>query len=501
MPLKEKFFSFINLLENRIAPYILIFLAVFAISLIVYKADWLMGDNYLFLKTTAQNKPAPILNPVNIGNSRFFPLAGLDFNLLLLLPGETGCSPMAHYIYVAVSFAAMYVFFLLALKTFLKENKRFPISLAAFSALLLIINKSFFMTFLNVNYAERMISLLFIAFIYFYIRASESETKEQGFNRWYIAALLCAFLSTYLKETVFAFYFTFAFVSICLFYKKMSCAQKKANIMLLVNGIIFLAFYFHFAFAPGSGQIYRPDYSLGTASIAASLFSNIKIYYFFLLIIIARIAGMAFFKSKPVPIFDPLLAASAVYSMEYIILGFNDYYYYFPSVIAGIVPLSYFIARHYESAYMRPKSFFHKAAYLFIFLLAMLPFFEFPKVSALAKITIHDRENTMPGLRLIAGHYANGGKIYWYQPIENERKMLELTVFYLNYILGNKEAVLISRINSLNNIDFASKDVFMYCVADGHGGFNADETMLKKLEEKGFKFNRYLADSLVYFKE
>ena len=41
----------------------------------------------------------------------------------------------------------------------------------------------------------------------------------------------------------------------------------------------------------------------------------------------------------------------------------------------------------------------------------------------------------------------------------------------------------------------------MYCVADGHGGFNADETMLKKLEEKGFKFNRYLADSLVYFKE
>ena len=67
-------------------------------------AEWILGDNYSFILSTAQGIPAPFLNGANIGGSRFFPLAGLDFNILTLFPG--GNTTFAHYLYVSITFLA-----------------------------------------------------------------------------------------------------------------------------------------------------------------------------------------------------------------------------------------------------------------------------------------------------------------------------------------------------------------------------------------------------------
>ena len=236
----EKTLSFA---EKKLSSYMLVFLAVFVVSIIVYKADWLMGDNYLFIKTTASGKPAPLYNPVNIGDSRFFPLAGLDFNILLLLPFKMGCSAMAHYVYVAITFLAMYALFIFSLTETLRQKTKYLMSFIFLAALLLSVNKSSFMTFLNVNFSERMIGFIFALFIFCIVKSGMAENRDVSFGRWHIAAVICAAASTYMKETVFAFYFAFSAVSLLFFYKKMNFAQKKLHFILLGNGILFLILY------------------------------------------------------------------------------------------------------------------------------------------------------------------------------------------------------------------------------------------------------------------
>ena len=67
---------------------------------IVFNANWLFGDDTLYLCTTAIGKILPISNDMNFGG-RFFPLGHYDFNILVLI-GKY--SPTAHYILSAISF-------------------------------------------------------------------------------------------------------------------------------------------------------------------------------------------------------------------------------------------------------------------------------------------------------------------------------------------------------------------------------------------------------------
>lgn len=490
----------LNFIEKRLAAYMLVFIAVFAVALIVYKADWLMGDNYLFIKTTAQCRPAPFFNPVNIGSSRFFPLAGLDFNILLLLPGGMGCSAMAHYIYVAVSFLAMYAFFLLSLRKILLPKTKYAMSFILLAGLLLAVNKSAFMTFLNVNYAERMIALLFALFIFCIAKSGMAENRDIAFGRWHILAIICAALSTYMKETVFAFYFAFSAVSLLFFHKKMNVPQKKLHLILLANGILFIILYLCFGFNYRGSYSYSPEYTMGFFGILKSIFLNIKVLFAIFLA-----AGIRFFlvflkKSSPQPVFDPLLIASSVYICEYAVLGFNDYYYYFPAIASGMVPLFYFLADFADKAARMDKNAFLSNVFLLaVAALAALPVIELPKAMLLAKITVSGRMDTMPCLRNIAQHYLDGGNIYWHQPVQNDRRMPELTALYLNYILGGKKQAAISLVPYVPDA-MQDNDVFIYSASDGKDNYAIDDSVIRQLEKQNFKFSRRIADYFVFYK-
>lgn len=84
----------IRKITEYISLFLLLSVACIAVFFIMSNAEWILGDNYSFILSTAQGKAAPFLNGANIGGSRFFPLAGLDFNILILFPG--GNTAFAH---------------------------------------------------------------------------------------------------------------------------------------------------------------------------------------------------------------------------------------------------------------------------------------------------------------------------------------------------------------------------------------------------------------------
>ena len=95
--------------ESKIQTYIcfilLSLLTAFLTFFIVYNANWLFGDDLIFLRTTAIGKLLPLSEGINM-TGRFFPLGHYDFNILLFLGLK---SATAHYVFTAISFMVFVV--------------------------------------------------------------------------------------------------------------------------------------------------------------------------------------------------------------------------------------------------------------------------------------------------------------------------------------------------------------------------------------------------------
>ena len=203
--------------EERISWFVIISLAVISIFFILYKADWLLGDNFPFLFTTAQRKFYPLVTVFKVGETRFFPFAFLDFNLLPLIPGAV--SGFAHYVYVAFSYIVFCLFFLFSCKKICEKHEiKHGMYFAASAFLLSEAHSGFFDSFLNIMFPERVVIILFAVFVFLILKYSETQKTYL-----LVLAFLSAFLATYFKETVFAF-----FVVYCKYYLSNLCSSTPA---------------------------------------------------------------------------------------------------------------------------------------------------------------------------------------------------------------------------------------------------------------------------------
>ena len=150
--------------EERISYFVIACVIAVISFLILYKADWILGDNYEFLISTAAGKPEPL--SFHIGLSRFYPLGHYDYNILTLIPNAT--SALAHYIYVAVTFTVLICLFCsLVNKAGREYGSNTNLYLTALFTVLLTASVSFLTCFLNVIYPERILMVLFAVFMRF----------------------------------------------------------------------------------------------------------------------------------------------------------------------------------------------------------------------------------------------------------------------------------------------------------------------------------------------
>ena len=346
----------IRKITEYISLFLLLSVACIAVFFIMSNAEWILGDNYSFILSTAQGRAAPLLNGANIGGSRFFPLAGLDFNILILFPG--GNTAFAHYLYVSITFLAAYLFF------FLFSNKSFSDSgtkalrenafcLAAICCFMIVANGGFFTTMMNVIYSERQIFMVFALMILSFLYG-----RKSGNSLWFVLAAVSAIYSSYLKETVAPALLCFSLSSLLLFRKDMCKCEKMAHYAIIANFILFITLWFCFGMAGMTGgETYHLDEKMTLLKLLKTVLWQWKIYLVILSMSVFRIFSIAFFKNNPVYPYDTLLFTSAIFVCEYIVLGFNSDYYYFPALVFGLPALAYFLvsARDYASTIISAK--------------------------------------------------------------------------------------------------------------------------------------------------
>ena len=211
--------------------YGVLFLILSAICFcILWNANWIFGDDFQFLKTTAIGREARSWS----GRGRFWPLGLVDYSILVLI--SYGHTVTAHFIYNSiVMIISVFLMFFLFLKI---TKKQYLIS--TFFILLLFATSSFMLIHMTCIYPERIMFFMFAAFMLCYWKA-----KQQQSTKYYILAFLSAAYVTYTKEPIFGLIAIIAFTNLLFGYKK--CTQKDRNFYyaLLVNSAIYLAIYIY----------------------------------------------------------------------------------------------------------------------------------------------------------------------------------------------------------------------------------------------------------------
>ena len=351
------------------------------------------------------------------------------------------------------------------------------------------LHSGFFDSFLNIMFPERVVIVLFAVFAFLMFKYNENKKTYI-----LVLAFISAFIATYFKETVFAFFIVYAGWTL-LFKKDCNRTEKIFSYALIVNGVVFLLLYYVFAWK-SHGNIYRADVFIGIWQLMNTVFRNSALLLFIFPFAAVRLFKCLALKQKSVSVVDPLLAASAIYALEYLVLGYSSNYYYAPAITAGAIPVIFYAVR--IAAQKR-----YAGAAVFV-LLCLVPIIEIPSVSAIIHNTIIERTKVMPGLRMIAGRYLSGGKIYWFQPWNKDEKIFNLTELYINFILDQEMGQPGEQNNSVLTVtetvpELRDNDIFLY-MAMNKDQFNADSATLSGLKEHGFEFCQFQTGYMIFTK-
>ena len=221
----------------------LIYLAYFLIAIlgayfIVKDANWCFGDDYEFLVSTAIGKSEPLSRHIaEVG--RFVPLQHYDFNFLTLF--SFGRTAFAHYLWVAIGFIVLVYFWartsvLICRKNIHLYKTKLLISLVCF--LMLICTPYAVWVFQEIIFAERLILVLLMIFIYLSILPRKNEVFK------YILAFAIAVYLSYMKEPMSGALCVFALTNLIFEYKKLSWPAKLFYMGLVLNFLVYLVLYY-----------------------------------------------------------------------------------------------------------------------------------------------------------------------------------------------------------------------------------------------------------------
>ena len=470
-------------MEERISWFIIISVVAVITFFILYRADWMLGDNLHFVLYTGKGNVYPLFTPFKVGETRFFPFAWIDLNLLLLVPG--GTSAFAHYMYAAFSFVVFCLFFLLSCKKICKDYRiRYGLYFAVVAFVLAVFNTGFFDCFLNLMYPDRYVVILFAAFAFLMLRY-----RECGKTYLLVLAFACAFFSTYCKETVFAFFVVYA-VWTLFFQKECSRQEKIFMYSLIVNGVVFLLMYYLLAWR-GHSVVYAKDAPMGILQLCSTVFRNSALLLFVFIFSIVRFFKCLVSKGKSLPVIDPLIAASAVYALEYFVLGYSSTYYYAPAVTAGAIPVVLYASRIVSE---------HRyAGTAILMLLLLVPVAHFASVSSCINNTVMERIKVMPGLRHMASLQRQGGKIYWFNPANDLDVTYSLVNTYINFINKTDDVDYLVKIYDMPELD--RNDVFLYTLNSSTLKIPVYPAILQSLGQNKFVLFQYQTGFLVFMHE
>jgi len=437
-----------------ISVYCLIFVII-----IMYNASWTIGDDYMFVTTSAINKYGPFSPFYGFSSGRFFPLGLYHFNILLFIFRCLGINiglPMkAHLLVLAffyiISFLSLYFLFK---KTDSIYNTKNPIINLFFACTFFALGTSFNDVFLIISSAEAVIIMLFSIFMYVYYKAIETDKVK-----YYVIALLAAVYCTYCKEPVFGVFIVIAVINHIFRYKKESIREKIFYYTLITNGILYITLYYFLSYRI-SNTFYGGTKSLSFQTMLLVFTKNPILIIMFLFGFI-RLYFIIIKKEREHMYFDCLSFSGMAYAFAYFVLNMKNAYYFMPAIILFCPSLVYWIKYAYRKK--------HIYALTCFFILIPLYIYNIKQEMTGLNWIYWNREFYKPYITTLFSEYNDNKEFIWYEAeteySDNRRwRRIVLNAFLNNLNMTEGKEFFTSKTDYDDNDYFKQDILFFYPV-------------------------------------
>lgn len=442
--MKEKLLEIIENKQNVFFIKLPIALGLLIVSLlsflIVYNAQWVFGDQFGFLLTTASGKFYSMSNDVGVAG-RFFPLGHQDLNIIPLL-GVQGTATV-HFIWSTLNYLVFSVIVFLFIKRIIKAKSANWLALFG----LLFLSARFYPMFLDLIFPERIILVLLSVFLYLYYQFVQTNQIKYGILSFLIAVYL-----SYCKEPLSGMFAVMALTHLFFNYKQLSKTHRIFYIGLLVNLIVFIVLYYFIVFQFATGFYGQTFVGFSKLELIISVFRSHKILLFGVLLVIYRLYFIILKKEKEHLLFDGIAFSAFSYVFVLVFLNMKNTYYYFPAIFFIYISLVYFLSN------------IVRKEIILLSIFAISTMIVVVKVPSYIKQIQIARKNTMPQMQILANYVKEKKVLYWYVESSKvndvEYQILSgwekiVTESFIGYVLQDDFKF---KLQTISNIDQLNKD-------------------------------------------
>lgn len=332
-------------LQHKVPLILIVSITTILVFFIVHKSQWIYGDDFEFLITTAIGK---IEWDFHLrGGGRFLPLCHFDYNILTLIP--KGTTHTAHYVIVALSLIFFVFFSFIIYRNAIKDTK-IVTSLIYWTIFVLITFLLYYFSrvFFHLIYPERIIIVLLSGFIityYLYIHNKKIT--------YLLVSIIIAIYTTYCKEPIFIIFVTIASLNLIFNYYKFKNTEIFFYLVLILNGIIFLSIYYLVSFRNTNNfYVGVNNPSVTFLNLLKFSFGNLKILWLGLLLAVIALFKNDFKNDNESLFYFTLMSAGLSYASACFILKLHQPYFYFPAIVLVFPGIVYFLLRLIRIEYL-----------------------------------------------------------------------------------------------------------------------------------------------------
>jgi hypothetical protein len=290
--------------------------------------DFTYYDSAMFTVNTLRGHN--ILPPIWREDGRFFPLGHQEFNLI------------RHFTSTAAGYQLLPAVELLILGgILLLLDDELTITARAFLATIVLITPSIVSSFGGLIFTERNIVLLLACLALFVKRFEQTKATV-----WGVAAVVCAQMMIYYKETAFVLIWGFAIGRLVLRCRNASEAswdfsrlrdkESRLDLCLVALGVLFLAYY-TVAMLPHPNMRYANEWQLPRGEVVLSYMKVDLLAWLLVALLFSRIYLIVRQKVAASPLWDGLALGGVACFASYLYLGMFISYYMAPVDLIAVL--------------------------------------------------------------------------------------------------------------------------------------------------------------------
>ncbi len=474
----------------RNLSYLVLMISLAMIGCLIFKdLNWVLGDDDLFLRTTMIGKPSHAW----IGEYKFWPLGLCDYSVLLLLPNSIGRTIEAHFAYnliiMSVAIFTLYHFFNKL------DEKNYGLSL--FFILILFCVSSFLQIHNDCIYPERMMFLMQVLFMYFWLKGYQNNSMRFYLLSW----IFCTYL-IFSKEPVCSAILIVTLVNLIFGWNQLTKKDRAFQFLQIFSALTYFGIYiYRYFYRNGGDSLYGGGNFIFSQGVDAlntvkTMFVCEPLLGLIFLFALVR-AYFVFVKSDRRTLFiDSLLFGAAAYAVVSIILTMTYSYCLFPSLIFAFPSLVFW------SDYLWKERKF--LSYLIVLLCGGAAFLSYDISKNITQNTYHLRNHDMKVVNFIADSYINGKYVYFFaneKPLSQFRigalhgnaREFDVYTHFLNYVLKEKNYLRDKNIlRPLEKLEYVFDDSVVICPV------SMEKRYKDYLKNRGFKLLMSAFNTEVY---